>query len=181
MACTSLIVAGGTVQVGGFGLALAQSVRTRREESPEEASLIGWTRAWLRRSGGEAATWVRVKAEPMLRRLHLIGPRVASGAVTMSTGATLSARGHKAINNRERPMEERADRLEDAVNELYRDAGEHRHELTERVGELRRGVEDREAARESERARQLGRRLRYEELGVGVFVVGVVLTTVGSL
>jgi ferric-dicitrate binding protein FerR (iron transport regulator) len=67
------------------------------------------------------------------------------------------------------------------VNDLHRKHSEHRADVNRRIDELSRGVEDRDAARESERSRQLGRRLRYEELGLLVFVGGVVLTTAGAI
>jgi hypothetical protein len=181
MACIPLIAAGGGVQIAGFGLAFWQSVVTRREQSPGEQSLAKWTRARIEAGARATGTWLRLKIEPLLRRLHLRGPRTVSAQVSTSVGMRTSVRGHKAINNRERPLPERVDRLEDEVNDLHRKQSEHRADLDERIDDLSRGVEDRETARESERERQLGRRLRYEELGLVVFVVGVVLTTVGAV
>ncbi len=94
----------------------------------------------------------------------------------LGTGVT----GVKWIDNRDLPLEERLARLEGEVNELHRKASEHRGELARRIEELGQGGADREAARESERARQLGRRLRREQAGLLVFMLGVGLSTVGA-
>jgi hypothetical protein len=176
-----LIAAGGGVQIAGFGLAFWQSVVTRREQSPDEQSLADWTRAWIRARAREAATSLRLKTERLLQRLHLRGPRTVSADITVTTGAAASVQGHKSINNRDRPLSERVERLEGEVNDLHRKHSDHRADVNRRIDELSRGVADREAARESERARQLGRRLRYEELGLVVFVGGIGLTTWGAL
>ena len=65
--------------------------------------------------------------------------------------------------------------------QLHRRQSEQRQDFALRIDELSLGVAERDAERESERARQLGRRLRAEELGVLAFLVGVVLTTVGAV
>jgi hypothetical protein len=49
------------------------------------------------------------------------------------------------------------------------------------IEELGSGAENQQAAQQSERAKQLGRSLRYEELGIFVFLVGVGLTTAGAI
>jgi hypothetical protein len=181
MVCVPLIVGGSIVQIAGFGLALRQSVVTRREQSPNEASLPGWTAALLRRKGIETARWVRVKTEPLLLRLHLRSPHTASGRLSSEVGLSANLEAHKVINNRELPVAERLDRLEISVNELYEEQSKRTTEVNRQIDELRGTIEEREAARESERAKQLGRRLRAEELGVIVFVVGLALSTVGAL
>ncbi len=181
MACLPLIAAGGGTQVVGFGLAFTQSVRTRREQSPDEASLARWTWAWLHRIGCNAATWVRVKTEPLLVRLHLRRPRSASGRISGTLGLSGSLQGHKITRRPDSSMEERVAGLEDDVEELRRAQAEHRKHLEGRIDEVKSGIESEQAAKESERARQLGRRLRYEEAGILLFAGGVLLTTVGSI
>jgi hypothetical protein len=182
MGSAPLILAGAGVQVVGFSLALSQSVRTRREDSPEEASLIRWIGAWLSRRSSEAAKWVRGRTEALLRRLHLRKAKGAPmGTNLVGAGASTFAKGHTGIYHRELPMPDRIDHLENDVNELRNREREHYSELGERIRDLQVGVENREVARESKRARQLGRRLRYEELGIVVFLIGLALTTVGAV
>jgi hypothetical protein len=181
MACVPLVIGGGSVQVAGFGLALRQSVVTRREQSPEESSLARWTIALLRRRAGDAAHWLNARTAPLLRRLHLRRQRTASAATSSSAGGRATLEGHKAINNRDLPVPERLDRLELSVNELYEAQSKRTAEVDRQLDELRSTMEEREATRESERAKQLGRRLRTEELGVAVFVIGIVLATLGGL
>jgi hypothetical protein len=181
MACVPLIVGGGGVQVVGFGLALRQSVVTRREQSPEEASLTRWTAVLLRRKAGDTAGWLRVKLARLLVRLHLKREPSLSGRISAGVGLAGNLQGHKVINNRGLPVPERLDQLEQAVNELYEKHSKRTAEVNRQIDELRGTMEAREAARESEHAKQLGRRLRAEELGVAVFVVGLVLSTIGGL
>jgi hypothetical protein len=181
MACAPLIVAGGSVQILGFGLALTQSVRTRREQSPDEASLIRWAWAWIRRRGSQFITWTRRTAERALARLHLMQPRTVSAPLSASVGASGNLLGHLSTRRRALPLSERVDGLEDDVDDLRRKRSEDRAHLEGRIDDMRKDVESRQAEQESKRARQLGRSLRYEELGIGVFVMGIVLTTVGSV
>jgi hypothetical protein len=49
MTCIPLIIAGGAVQAGGFGLALYQSTSTRRREVPDTPSVLGWMRSAIAR------------------------------------------------------------------------------------------------------------------------------------
>jgi hypothetical protein len=181
MASVPLIAAGGGVQVAGFGLTLAQSVRTRREQSPDEASLARWACAWSQRTSARAATWVRVKTEPLLVRLRFRRPYSASGRISSSLGLEGRLKGHKSTRRPDLSFEERVAGLEDDVDELRRRQIENSAHLEGRIEELRGDIESQRAAQESERAKQLGRSLRYEELGIGVFVVGVALTTIGSV
>jgi hypothetical protein len=181
MACVPLIVAGGVVQVVGFGLALWQSVRTRREQSPAEQSLVSWTRAWSRRRGGQVVTWLRVKTESLLARLHLRRPPSVSTKLSGRAGASTSMAGYLSTRRRGLALSERVDHLEDDVDDLRRKQSEDRAHLEGRIDEVRSDIETQQAARESERKKQLGRSLRYEELGVLVFIAGVALTTVGSV
>jgi hypothetical protein len=181
MACVPLIAVGGGVQIAGFGLALTQSVRTRREQSPDEQSLARWTRAWIQRRGGQVVTWLRRTAERALVRLHLMRRRTVSVPLTSSLGLSGGLHGHLSTSRRGLPLEERVDGLERDVDDLRRKRGEDRAHLEGRIDEVRSDIENQQAERESERARQLGRSLRYEELGIGVFVVGVALTTVGGV
>ena len=181
MACDGLVIAGGAVQIGGFTLALRQSVVTRREQSPDEASLMEWAGAASRRLWRRTSTWLRVKTEPLLTRLHLRRPRTASAAGAVSMGGRATVRGHKVINNQDQPLPERVTRLEAEVNDLHEKQSEQRADLEQRIHELKRGVDDRDARRDSEQAHHLGRMLRAQELGVLVFMVGVALTTVGAV
>ena len=125
--------------------------------------------------------WVRVKIEPLLRRLHLARRRTVSSSMSGTLGLTGSLKGHKKIDNSGVEMLERVTLLEREVNELHRVTSDQRAEVEQRIGELQQSIENREAARESERARQLGRRLRAEQLGVLVFMIGVGLTTWGAI
>lgn len=181
VACVPLIIAGGGVQIAGFGLALTQSVRTRLEQSPAEQSFVRLTRAWSRRRGGQVVTWVRVKTEPLLVRLHLRRPRSVSVNLSNRAGASTSAVGYLSKRRRDLALSERVDRLEDDVDDLRRKQSEDHAHLEGRVDEVRSDIETQQAAQESERARQLGRSLRYEELGIGLFIVGVVMATAGSV
>jgi hypothetical protein len=181
MACVPLIAAGGGVQIVGFGLALRQSVLTRREQTPDEASLAGWTWVWVRRTAGHAATWVRVKAERLLVRLHLRRPKTASMSASMSGGATLGGQARATVIRGGLSLPERVELLERDVQDVRHEQSEDRARLERRIEEVRTGIESQQAAQESERARQLGRSLRYEELGVLVFVIGIGLTTAGAI
>jgi hypothetical protein len=126
MASVPLIVAGAGVQVGGFGLTLAQSVRTRREQTPNEASLARWTWAWIERRSGQAATWVRVKTEPLLVRLHLRRPRTVSASVSVSAGVGMDAKGSAVADRSGSPLDTRVELLEKDVNALRNTQGEDR-------------------------------------------------------
>jgi len=181
MACAPLIVAGGVVQIAGFGLALWQSVRTRREQSPDEASLARWAWAWIRRRGAQFVAWSRRIAERALVRLHLMRPRTVSVPLSGAFGASGSLLGHLSTRRRGLPLSERVDGLEDDVDDLRRQRSEDRADLEGRIDEVHSDIESHQAADKCERARQLGQSLRYQELGILVFIVGVALTTVGSV
>jgi hypothetical protein len=90
-------------------------------------------------------------------------------------------RGYKGTRRPGLPLDERVAGLENDVDELRRRQTDDRADLQVRIEEVRTGVENRQAEQESERARQLGRSLRYEELGIFVFVVGVGLSMVGAV
>ena len=181
MACVPLIIAGGVVQVAGFLLTLTQSVRTRREQSPAEQSLVSWTRAWIRRRGAQFVTWSRRIAERALVRLHLIRPRSVSVPLSGAFGASGNLLAHLSTRRRGLPLSERVAGLEDDVDDLRRKRSEDRAHLEGRIDDVRGDIENQQAAQESERARQLGRSLRYQELGIGLFIVGVAMATVGSV
>jgi hypothetical protein len=181
MACVPLIAAGGGVQIVGFALALRQSVRMRRERTPNDASLARWTATWIRRTGGQTATWVRVKSEPLLVRLHLRRPRTVSASVSVSGGGRMDAKVSAVTRRSGSPLPTRVELLEKDVDGLRQQQSEDRLHLERRIEEVRSGIESQRAQQESERARQLGRSLRYEELGVLVFVIGVGLTTAGAI
>ncbi len=100
MASVPLIVAGGGIQIAGFMLALTQSVRTRREQSPDEQSLASWTWACARRVGGRAARWTWRHVRRALVRLHLMGPRTVSTSVNVKTGVGLSGKLSAEVSRR---------------------------------------------------------------------------------
>lgn len=86
------------------------------------------------------------------------------------------------VNRRRgRPLTERIDGLEDDVDDLQRKRSEDRAHLEGHIEAVRGDIENQQAAQQSEQARRLGRSLRYQELGVVVFIAGVALTTVGSV
>ena len=168
MGSVPLVVIGGGVQLVGFGLCVSgsQSRRAARE-SPDEQSLPDWARAAISARARAAATWVRVKSEPLLRRLHLKGRRTVLASISTGVGLGTGVTGVDSIDNRDLPLEERLARLEGEVNELHRKASEHRGELARRG--TRSSAKASRTARlraSPERARQLGRRLRREEAGL---------------
>jgi hypothetical protein len=172
MGCVPLIAVGGGVQVAGFGLALTQSVRTRREQSPNEASLARWTWVWMHRRGAQLGTWLRRIAERVLVPLQLMRPPSVSVPLSASLGLSGNLQGHLSTRRRGLPLDRRVDSLEDDVDDLRHKRTEERAQLEGRIDEVRSDIEGQRAELESERARQLGRSLRYEELGIGVFVAG---------
>jgi hypothetical protein len=176
-----LVVAGGGVQILGFGLALTLSVRTRREQSPGELSLLAWAWAHIWRIGVRVAGWTWRKVRRVLVRLHLMSPRTFSTSVNVQAGGVVSGKGTGIVSRRNSPMEVRVEHLEKDVQQLMNKQGEDREHLEGRIERVRGEMQSQQAEQQAERARQLGRRLRWEEVGIFVFVVGVGLTTWGAL
>jgi hypothetical protein len=160
-----LILLGSGLQAGGFGLALYQSVSTRRRQIPDALSI--YTLA-ARRVAARARR-IRDGAVPLLRRaLAKLGVRwkVRVGArSTLRMGGSVRASG--VAIRASKTLEERVALLETDLQELQ--------------PLLEQRIEDAIAVVESRRTDELRKSLHLEELGVGAFLLGLAVTTFGVL
>lgn len=168
-----LIVVGAACQFSGFGLALYQSLSTRRREVPEARSLFVDTGRLLAQAGHRGYEWSR---RVLRRALRAIGfHRVIvydSGTATVSGGGAISVESH--VVRKSKPLDERVSDLEEEVQTTRDEIAGLRIHMETRIGEAVGEVE------EARRA-QLRRSLLLGEGGVWMFLVGLVLTTIGAL
>ncbi len=170
----SLIIVGAAFQISGFGLALYQSLSTRRRVVPEAPSLFvatGHRIAEAAHSGYERSRRVIHRALLAIGLDHLLSYE-DEGNITVSGGASTSVEGY-AIR-KSKPLDERVVELEVGLQKASDEIAGLRVHVETRIGQAVGEVEERRKA-------ELRRSLLLEEVGVVMFLVGLGLTTVGAL
>ncbi len=169
MTCISLIIAGGTAQAGGFALTLWELSRTQRREFPDHIPLHHRASAWLRRR---------------LRRTKPKAVEIELQPASVTSSASLDLEVGRAPAT---TLEGRVERLETVVNDLRRKQQEDRAKLEERIAKVSQRVTDshgslREHLAEADARRKANLResLLFQRIGVGMFLVGILLTVIGS-
>jgi hypothetical protein len=163
-----LTIAGGVAQIIGFGLTSYELTRTRRREFPHDVPLhrrvVAWAQSKLHRSAPDTHS----------HELHV----TAGSNVTLEREITRPSGTTDA---------ERIGHLELALEDLKSKQREDREAIEERVAETRRRIDEAESGlasrldrMETERKENLHESLSLQRLGVGLFIVGTVLSVLGS-
>jgi len=169
MTCIPLIIAGGTAQAGGFALTLWELSRTQRREFPNHIPFHHRASAWLRRR---------------LRRTKPKAVKIELQPASTTSSASLDLEVARAPAT---TLEDRIERLETVVNDLLRKQQEDRTKLEECIAEVSRRVTDSHASlrghlaeADARRKANLRESLLFQRIGVGIFLVGLLLTVLGS-
>lgn len=172
--CTSLTIAGGTLEAVGLYITARELLATERREFPERQHLV-------RRALAGAVARVRryFAPEPQAHTVHLTGRASATGGAH-----GIVTTGHAGPP---RTLEERLADLERLVDAL---GTQTRKDLAELRGELQRG--DREVldalgaleaeieTREQRRRDYLGESLTREKTGLMLLAIGLTVSTLGG-
>lgn len=170
MASVPLTILGGVAQVGGFGLTFYELARTQRREFPDYVPLHHRASKWVRRRLG----LTKQKA------VYLdLAPAVASSSASLD----LEVERSPATT-----LPGRVERLEKQMADLRRKQQEDRSKLEGRLTETsQRITETATAVRtqlnelEVHRKESLRESLFFEKLGVFLFIMGTVLSVLGSI
>lgn len=167
--CKALIILGAAFQVGGFALTLFEALSIRRRELPDSPPLLVI-------AGRQLARLWRWLGRGLRRGLRAIGIKVPivyrdSGVATIHGGGGLSAEGHAVRGG---TLDRRVALVEEALAKVERDIALTRAELQAGIAQVVGEVEEQRLVR-------LRRSLVLQEAGVFAFLIGVVLTAVGSV
>jgi hypothetical protein len=162
-----LTILGGLAEIGGLSIVAHEITRMQRQEFGRPVFLVrleGWLRRLLRRSRN-----ITVQVRP--------GRAVASGGeirarVTRRPAVVLEdrlARLEQVTDDLRQELDETAERLERRVGSVH-----------QRVGSLEAHLDRRQQVQEQARKASVKREITVQALGTALFVVGVVLSVLGS-
>jgi len=169
MAYLPLTVLGGVAQAGGFGLTFYELARTQRREFPDYVPMHH-----------QASRWIR-------RRMGLTKPKAVNVALAPAVASSSASLGLEVERAPATTLTARVDRLEKLIEDLRRKQREDHSKLEQRVAEASHRITETATAAqiqlnelEARRKESLRESLLFEKLGVSLFVVGTLLSVLGS-
>jgi hypothetical protein len=165
--CTGLTIAGGALEIAGFGLVAWELARIQRREF------------------GEPEFVRRLRAR--LRKLFGRPRRVAELSATLSAEGTLRASGRVRARPGDDTLEERVQALEKNFGYLEDELDHYHTSLEKGLDDLRKKLDDMQAEldrerreREEERKASLRTSVTLQAWGTGLFVLGTILSVLGN-
>jgi hypothetical protein len=179
VASDCLIVAGGVVQCGGFALTLRQSASVRRNEVPEQKSPLVQLGGSLWSVGRSlSARTKRLLLGAAIWILKRVGLNDKASSIALQLPASLGFESRLETKLKtDRPelhLDLRMAHLEQGMNEL-------RAILEGRIDQVRGEIESAVSEIESNRLAGLRRSLFWEEVGILMFLAGIVLSVAGAI
>ena len=167
--CLTLTILGGAAEIGGFVLVWVELVLTQRREFPGYRPIHHRALTWVRRKlGRHKSSTVHLSG--------LVGSATASGTATLTVTSALAT-----------TLEERIARVEVEMRDLQRKQQEDHVALEGRIADTQQRITYAEAGLqeqindlEASRKESLRDSLTFEKWGVGLFVVGVILSVLGN-
>jgi len=179
-----MIYVGSAFQVAGFVLSWRRAVQTLRSaipdyEPPHRCALNWWNRrarVWLVERMPWLAPWLGQRAQ-------------ASGTGSMSMGGTATAEGERAfprdpaatVDEQVAQLQEETDDLRSKLRRDRKSSEKRDQDLESKVAAVETDLRSLIDAQEQQRRDDLRRDLFWQQVGILLFVIGVVLVMLGSV
>lgn len=182
--CSLLIIVGAVAQGAGFGITLYEIAITQRRELPEYVPVHHRLLRWGRARSGLVVAWVRRRfgrlPEPQVVHVHAVDSASSSetaGEVTVLRTPPAASHLEARVNHLEAKIADLTKKQVADVKALTGRIAGGQQRATKTETELRTAVNEleaklKEALRES---------LLWEKIGIGLFIVGLLISTWGSL
>lgn len=168
MGCAGLTIAGGVFEVAGFFLVACELARIQYREFGEPLP-VRRARAVLRRLSRRSQERT---AEPGSAELRAEGTLRVRGRARQGPGDTLESR-LEALEKNQR-------RLETEIDEQNATFGGDIEKLSAKLGAVQKALDEERRRSEDERRAALRTSVTLQACGTGLFVVGAVLSVLGS-